>query len=115
MKTDTIPSSTAVETERHARQAAPSRAASWSAVFALTLCVGTLVASEFMPVSLLTPIASDLQLTEGQAGQAIAVSGIFAVLTSLFISSVTQTIDRRVLLLGLTVVMLGPVCKLEVR
>jgi predicted MFS family arabinose efflux permease len=106
MQTDTIPSSTAVETERHARQAAPSRAASWSAVFALTLCVGTLVASEFMPVSLLTPIASDLQLTEGQAGQAIAVSGIFAVLTSLFISSVTQTIDRRVLLLGLTVVML---------
>src|SRR3954452_20957807 len=106
MQTDTIPSSTAVETERHARQAAPSRAASWSAVFALTLCVGTLVASEFMPVSLLTPIASDLELTEGQAGQAIAVSGIFAVLTSLFISSVTQTIDRRVLLLGLTVVML---------
>src|SRR3954465_4542523 len=83
-----------------------ARGAAWSAVLALTLCVGTLVASEFMPVSLLTPIASDLQLTEGQAGQAIAVSGIFAVLTSLFISSVTQTIDRRVLLLGLTVVML---------
>src|SRR3954447_25996189 len=78
----------------------------WSAVLALTLCVSALIASEFMPVSLLPPIASDLQLTEGQAGQAIAVSGIFAVLTSLFISSVTQTIDRRVLLLGLTVVML---------
>ena len=33
----------------------------WGAVFALTLCVSTLIASEFMPVSLLTPIASDLQ------------------------------------------------------
>jgi predicted MFS family arabinose efflux permease len=33
--------------------------ASWSAVFALSLCVATLVASEFMPVSLLTPIAAD--------------------------------------------------------
>jgi predicted MFS family arabinose efflux permease len=32
----------------------------WSAVFALTLCVATLIASEFMPVSLLTPIAADL-------------------------------------------------------
>lgn len=106
MQTDTIPSSTTVKTERHARQAAPLHAANWSAVFALTLCVGTLIASEFMPVSLLTPIASDLRLTEGQAGQAIAVSGIFAVLTSLFISSATQRIDRRVLLLGLTVVML---------
>ncbi|UKJ74387.1 MFS transporter [Azospirillum brasilense] len=106
MQTDTIPSSTAVEIERRACRAAPSHAAGWSAVFALMLCVGTLIASEFMPVSLLTPIASDLRLTEGQAGQAIAVSGIFAVLTSLFISSATQAIDRRVLLLGLTVVML---------
>jgi len=40
---------------------------SWGAVFALTLCVGTLIASEFMPVSLLTPIASDLGVSEGTA------------------------------------------------
>ena len=45
----------------------------WGAVLALTLCVSTLIASEFMPVSLLTPIASGLRVTEGQAGQAIAV------------------------------------------
>ena len=80
--------------------------ASWGAVFALTLCVATLIASEFMPVSLLTPIASDLRLTEGQAGQAIAVSGLFAVITSLFIAAASGRIDRRVLLLGLTVAML---------
>ena len=30
----------------------------WSAVLALTLCASTLIASEFMPVSLLTPIAT---------------------------------------------------------
>ena len=59
-----------------------SRAPAWSAVFALTLCVGTLIASEFMPVSLLTPIAAGLHITEGQAGQTIAVSGLFAVITS---------------------------------
>jgi predicted MFS family arabinose efflux permease len=80
--------------------------ASWSAVFALSLCVATLIASEFMPVSLLTPIANDLTLTEGQAGQAIAVSGIFAVLSSLFIAALTPRLDRRVLLLRLTVLML---------
>src|ERR1700712_3702466 len=79
----------------------------WSAVFALTLCVATLIASEFMPVSLLTPIASDLSLSEGQAGQAIAASGIFAVMTSLFVSSATQHIDRRTLLLWLTALMLA--------
>jgi predicted MFS family arabinose efflux permease len=78
----------------------------WGAVLALTLCVSTLIASEFMPVSILTPIATDLHLTEGTAGQAIAVSGLFAVLTSLSIASLTRGIDRRVLLLALTVLML---------
>lgn len=79
--------------------------ANWSAVFALTLCVSTLIASEFMPVSLLTPIATDLHLTEGTAGQAIAISGLFAVLTSLVIARVSAGIDRRHLLLGLAAVM----------
>jgi len=80
-------------------------AASWSAVFALSLCVATLIASEFMPVSLLTPIASDLHISEGSAGQAIVVSGLFAVLTSLSISSLTRGVDCRVVLLGLTLLM----------
>lgn len=80
--------------------------ANWSAVLALTLCVSTLIASEFMPVSLLTPIATDLCLTEGMAGQAIAVSGLFAVLTSLIVARASAGVDRRHLLLGLTLVML---------
>src|SRR3954470_19213262 len=85
---------------------ADAASASWGAVLALTLCASTLLASEFMPVSLLTPIASDLHLTEGQAGQAIAVSGLFAVLTSLFIAGATARLDRRTLLLSLTLLML---------
>ena len=84
---------------------APEKA-SWGAVFALTLCVATLIASEFMPVSLLTPIASDLDMSEGRAGQAIAVSGLFAVLASLSISSLTRGIDRRLVLLSLTLLMM---------
>ncbi|GJD57814.1 Purine ribonucleoside efflux pump NepI [Methylobacterium dankookense] len=91
---------------RFARDAGTLPAKGWSAVFAMSLCAATLVASEFMPVSLLTPIATDLHLTEGQAGQAIAVSGLFAVLTSLFIAPATPRLDRRALLLGLTVLML---------
>ena len=83
------------------------RPARWGAVFALTLCVSTLIASEFMPVSLLTPVAADLQVTEGQAGQAIAVSGLFAVLTSLLIATVSRGVDRRRLLLGFTGLMLA--------
>jgi predicted MFS family arabinose efflux permease len=83
-----------------------ARARGWGAVFALTLCVATLIASEFMPVSLLTPIATDLRITEGRAGQAIAVSGVFAVLASLGISPATRGIDRRRVLLWLAVLML---------
>lgn len=79
---------------------------SWGGVFALSLGAFALVASEFMPVSLLTPIAADLRITEGQAGQAISVSGAFAVLTSLFISTVAGRLDRKVLLLILTGLMI---------
>src|SRR4051812_21780437 len=78
----------------------------WAAVFAMTLCVAALIASEFMPVSLLIPIVADLHLTEGQAGQAISVSGIFAVLTSLLVSAATGRLDRRTVLLSFTLVMI---------
>ena len=59
----------------------------WSAVGSMSMCVALLIASEFMPVSLLTPIARDLQATDGMAGQAISISGLFAVLMSLCVPS----------------------------
>lgn len=54
-------------------------AAAWGAVLSMALCVAMLIASEFMPVSLLTPMAEGLRATEGQTGQAISISGLFAV------------------------------------
>ncbi|OAT23888.1 putative transcriptional regulator [Buttiauxella gaviniae ATCC 51604] len=71
----------------------------------MTLCIFVLIASEFMPVSLLTPIATDLGVTEGLAGQGIAISGIFAVLTSLTISTISGNLNRKYLLLGMTILM----------
>lgn len=71
----------------------------------MTLCVFALIASEFMPVSLLTPMAQTLRVTEGMAGQGIAISGAFAVVTSLFISVLAGTLNRKTLLLGLTCMM----------
>jgi predicted MFS family arabinose efflux permease len=78
----------------------------WSAVGSMTLCVFLLIAAEFMPVSLLTPIAQDLHATAGMTGQAISVSGLFAVLTSLLIAPVAGRFDRRVVLVALTGFML---------
>ncbi len=71
----------------------------------MTLCVFVLIASEFMPVSLLTLIASDLHITEGLAGQGIAISGALAVITSLTISHIAGDLNRKHLLQGLTVLM----------
>ncbi|MCJ8205809.1 MFS transporter [Pseudomonas sp. RGM2987] len=78
----------------------------WGAVLAMSLAAFALVASEFMPVSLLTPVAADLQVSEGQAGQGIAVSGAFALITSLFIASIAARVDRKVLLSALTLLMI---------
>src|SRR5881409_1502609 len=77
----------------------------WSGVFAMTLCVFALVASEFMPVSLLTPIAADLRVSQGMAGQAIAVSGAFALLTSLLLPALAGRFDRKSVLLWMTALM----------
>jgi predicted MFS family arabinose efflux permease len=65
-----------------------------------------LVASEFMPVSLLTQVSSDLQVTAGQAGQAISVSGAFALATSLASAPLAGKLDRKLLLLVLTLMMM---------
>ncbi|QGU10762.1 MFS transporter [Leclercia sp. J807] len=77
----------------------------WGGIFAMTLCVFVLIASEFMPVSLLTPIARDLRVTEGLAGQGIAISGALAVLTSLSLTHIAGNMNRKTLLLGMTALM----------
>lgn len=91
--------SNAVPIEHSSRQV-------WGSVLSMSLCAFALVSSEFMPVSLLTPIANELHLSEGQAGQAISISGIFAVITSLFISSWIRGIDRKKVLLSLTALLI---------
>jgi DHA1 family purine ribonucleoside efflux pump-like MFS transporter len=78
---------------------------SWSSVWAMALCAFVLVASEFMPVSLLTPIASDLNITEGQAGQSITASGLFGLLTSLFLTTIIGKTDRKTVMLFFTFLM----------
>ncbi|MFM1647332.1 MFS transporter [Aeromonas salmonicida] len=72
----------------------------------MSLCVALLIAAEFMPVSLLTPIATDLGASNGMAGLAISISGLFAVPTSLLIANLSHRLDRRHVLMGLAALML---------
>jgi predicted MFS family arabinose efflux permease len=67
----------------------------WRAVFALALGVAGLITSEFLPVSLLTPMAKDLKITEGITGQAISITAVVAMVASLLMAIITQRMDRR--------------------
>lgn len=83
---------------------APSTAY-WGAIFSLFIGVTSLIAAEFIPVSLLIPIAQDLNITEGQAGQSITMVGIFAVITSLLLAPMTKNINRRIILFTFSILL----------
>ncbi|MCP6742925.1 purine ribonucleoside efflux pump NepI [Klebsiella pneumoniae] len=80
------------ETKPHARDLARPN---WSAVFAVAFCVACLITVEFLPVSLLTPMALDLGISEGMAGQSVTTTAFVAMFSSLFITSVIGKTDRR--------------------
>lgn len=80
------------ETKPHARDLARPN---WSAVFAVAFCVACLITVEFLPVSLLTPMALDLGISEGMAGQSVTTTAFVAMFSSLFITTVIGKTDRR--------------------
>ncbi|PAU75482.1 MFS transporter [Halomonas salipaludis] len=79
----------------------------WGAVISMALGVFGLVTAEFLPASLLTPMAADLGITEGMAGQAVTVTAAVALLTSLLISTATRRFDRRHVLLGFSMLLVA--------
>jgi len=82
-------------------------APAWGAVFAMTLGVFGLITAEFLPASLLTPMALTLGVTEGMAGQTVTATAVVALFTSLVISVVTRNTDRRLVLLAFSVLLIG--------
>lgn len=87
------------------RKIPPTGHPAWGAIFSMALGVVVLIASEFMPVSLLTPISQDLAMSQGNVGQAISVSGLFAVIASLLNTALTGHLDRKKVLLSFTLLL----------
>ena len=79
----------------------------WGAVFAVTLGVFALITAEFLPASLLTPMAASLGVTEGMAGQTVTATAAIALVTSLVISVLTRNTDRRTVLLSFSVLLVA--------
>jgi predicted MFS family arabinose efflux permease len=67
----------------------------WRAVYSLGLGVFGLITAEFLPASLLTPMAASLGVSEGVAGQAVTATALVALVSGLLISAATRNIDRR--------------------
>lgn len=99
----TLPRSDAhFDTRAENPSASPPEPAHWGGVFSVMLCIFALITSEYLPVTLLTLMAADLRVSEGQVGYGMAMSGAWAVLTSLSISTLAGSMNRKTLLLLLT-------------
>ncbi|HWL68705.1 MAG TPA: MFS transporter [Geminicoccus sp.] len=94
------------QTSEPSTMATPDQPA-WPAVISMALGVFGLVTAEFLPASLLPPIARELGITEGVAGQAVTATALVALVTSLLIATATRRLDRRLVLLAFSVLLIG--------
>ena len=79
---------------------AVAQRAAWPAVWSLALGVFGLVTAEFLPASLLTPIARALDISEALAGQAVTATALVALVAGLLAAVATRGLDRRLVLMG---------------
>lgn len=79
--------------------------AAWSGVLALSLSVFALVTAEFLPASVLTPMAADLKVSLGAAGQAVTATAVVGAFAALLTPVVSSRWDRRYVMLGLLVLL----------
>ena len=77
-------------------------AAAWPAVVSLSLGVFALVTAEFLPASLLTPMAGDLSISDGLAGQTVTATAVVGAVAGPAVVVGTSRFDRRRVLLILT-------------
>lgn len=82
--------------------AGPTQNPSWAGVASLSVGVFALVMAEFLPASLLSRVAADLGVTEGVAGQSVAITAIVAAASGITIPVVLSRMDRRHLILILS-------------
>ncbi|MER8708938.1 MFS transporter [Mesorhizobium sp. M0220] len=78
----------------------------WGAVISLSLGIFGLVTAEFLPVSLLTPLAHDLGITEGAAGQAMTATAIVGAISAPTVAIITKRLDRRIVMWAMTLLLI---------
>ncbi|MFD3786242.1 MFS transporter [Streptomyces cyaneofuscatus] len=92
---------TTVETGKSAAAPGRSPVKGWLAVLAVTLGIFSLMTSELLPVGLLTPVGTALDVSEGTAGLMVTVPGLVAAVSAPVVTVATGRIDRRIVLVVL--------------
>jgi predicted MFS family arabinose efflux permease len=77
----------------------------WLGVSSVALGSFAIVLSEFLPIGLLPAIAADLDVSIGTAGLMVVLTGLSAAVAAPAITVATSGIDRRVVLVGLSVLL----------
>jgi predicted MFS family arabinose efflux permease len=78
----------------------------WLAILSVAVGAFALVTSEFLPVGVLNDVARDLDISAGHAGLMVTLPGIMAALAAPLLSVGIGAMDRRFLLIGLTMIMI---------
>ncbi|MGK6317299.1 MFS transporter [Neorhizobium sp. DT-125] len=73
----------------------------WLSVGSLTFGSFALISSELLPMAVLTPMAADLGVTEGAAGQAVTLTAIFAGIAAPTVALIIGRLDRKLINLTL--------------
>ena len=79
----------------------------WGPVLAVALCTFLVVTSEMMPVGVLTPMASSLEISAGLAGMSLTITGIVAAVVSTLAPVLAGRADRRTVIIVFMLVLSG--------
>ncbi|WP_028744911.1 MFS transporter [Rhizobium mesoamericanum] len=81
--------------------------ATWFAVLSMAATSFALVSAEFLPAGLLTPMARDLGISEGTAGQVVTATASIGAVTALLSNVLIGRLNRKTVLVGLSALAIG--------
>ncbi|MBZ5762348.1 MFS transporter [Rhizobium sp. VS19-DR104.2] len=81
--------------------------ATWFAVLSMAAASFALVSAEFMPAGMLTPMARDLGVTEGMAGQVVTATASVGAVTAILSNVLIGRLNRKTVLVGLSALAVG--------
>ncbi|WP_435656513.1 MFS transporter [Brucella pituitosa] len=77
-------------------------ASTWFAVLSMAATSFALVSAEFLPAGLLTPMARDLGISEGTAGQVVTATASVGAVTAMLSNVLIGRLNRKIVLVGLS-------------